>query len=119
MTIEPKRALTSAIGGGLFGLLVALPMASGRVSVEPVTSGLRHALTLARQMAMMIVAPGPMVGPGAVGLLLNALLWAATVVMLRARGTEPRLKAARVGTTVVWGAWAVVMVAAVLLMDGD
>ena len=111
--------LTSAIVGGLLGLLLASPMASGRISEEPLATGVKHALIVVQRMAMMIAAPGLLVGSGVVGFLVNALLWASTVIVLRSGGSGPRMRTAKAATAAVWGASAVMTVAAVLIMDGD
>jgi len=98
--------------GALFGALLALPLPLADLfGSRPVFALEAAGLGPARAM-LLAVAPGMVfaLGVWAVGIPLNALLWAGSWVVWRSRNPHASARAAKLITALCWGGWGSVAV---------
>ncbi len=110
--------LASVSAGVIVGCLLALPIASGRLSVRPY-SGPGEWWARIRESVVLAGVPGVFFGfgRGALGVILNSAIWAATAFVLTGSNLGRPVRIAKGLTLVLWFSWTLAAVGLASLMS--
>jgi len=114
---NPRDIVLFATGGAVAGVLMSLPAAFGHLSVGPDTPAERGR-EMAFAIAAIVPAPGLAfrMGSRVLVLLVNALLWAVSFLVVGSRSHRGAARVAKLVTLGAWGLWSLLVVAGVQAM---